>query len=270
MSGVEVRKVYRPVQPAVNFVDGLINYSELLPHPGLSNYIYYYWRLHSTTELSIPFSYRVIPDGCIDIFINLKNVNESRVMGFSTTNVVFDLDKSFDYLGIRFLPAAFPLMFKIDASALKDRDEDLFGVLPSLAKHLTTKLEGVFNFSMLKTLLDNSFLKLLENQKIKQDKRLHNAIYLVLQSHGNVSFKSDIDTGISQRQLRRLFEYYIGDTPKIFSKVVRFQYLFQLLSRDKKYSFNKVFLDCGYYDQPHFNKDFKAFFGLTPGEVISR
>lgn len=270
MSGVEFRKVYRPVQPAVSSVDAMIKYSELLPHPGLSNYIYCYWRLNSTTELSIPFSYRVIPDGCIDIFINLKNVSEARVMGFSTTNILFDLDKSFDYAGIRFLPAAFPLMFKVDASALKDRDEDLFGVLPGLAKYLKPKLEGVFDFNMLKTILDDNFLKLLQNQKITQDKRLHDAIHLVLQSHGNVSFKSDIDTGISQRQLRRLFEYYIGDTPKMFSKVVRFQYFFQLLSSDKKYSFNKIFLDCGYYDQPHFNKDFKAFFGLTPGEVISR
>ena len=104
MQDLDFRKVYRPIQPPVSPFDSAVGYSELPPHPSLSNYIYCYWRLKSEAELIVPFSYRVIPDGCLDIFINLNNVEDARIMGFSTANVEFDLNKSFDYAGIRFMP----------------------------------------------------------------------------------------------------------------------------------------------------------------------
>ena len=100
------------------------------------------------------------------------------------------------------------------------------------------------------------------------DKRLYNAIMIILREHGALNLKSEIDIGISPRQLRRLFEFYVGTSPKMFSKVIRFQYFFQLLSSPEGQGYNKVFLDAGYYDQPHFNKDFKTFFGITPTEAL--
>ena len=91
---------------------------------------------------------------------------------------------------------------------------------------------------------------------------------IILREHGALNLKSEIDIGISPRQLRRLFEFYVGTSPKMFSKVIRFQCFLQLLSSPGGQGHNKAFLEAGYYDQPHFNKNFKTFFGLTPTEAL--
>jgi hypothetical protein len=84
MTDLSFRQLFKPIQPAVKSNNEQIGYLELLPAISLSNYIYCYWRLKSAHKLSTAFSYRVIPDGCIDIFFNMNDPQDSRVMGFST------------------------------------------------------------------------------------------------------------------------------------------------------------------------------------------
>lgn len=266
---MDFRKVYSPVQPGAGPLNMNVKYSESLPHPALSKYVYCYWRLNSTKKFSLPFAYRVIPDGCIDIFFNANNFTDARIMGFSTSYTMFELEGCFDYVGVRFMPASFPAMFGVDASTLAERDEDLFAVVPSFARDISKQLQEASDYEHIKSVLDNTFLKRVGAVSISEDKRLYNAIDIVLRNHGNVNIKSEIDTGISPRQLRRLFQFYIGDTPKVFSKIVRFQHFFQLLSSQNGHAYNKLFLDAGYYDQPHFTREFKMYFGLTPGEALS-
>ena len=267
MGNVGFRQFFKPIQPSVR-LQKEIGYTEVLPEPRLVPYIYCYWQLKSEFRLIVPFSYRVIPDGCVDIFFDVNDAQDCRVMGFSTTPTEFRLPHSFHYAGIRFLPGAFPLMFDLDVSSLTNRDEGLDIVIPTAAKQLHDLVEGQTTLAKIKLLLDQYFLKKVAPTDSIMDKRLYNAIMIILREHGALNLKSKIDIGISPRQLRRLFEFYVGTSPKKFSKVIRFQYFFQLLSSSEGHGYNKVFLDAGYYDQPHFNRDFKTFFGLTPTEVL--
>ena len=78
-----------------------------------------------------------------------------------------------------------------------------------------------------------------------------------------------MDTGISQRQLRRMFDFYIGDSPKTFAKVVRFQNILMSKPSVQSLKSNKLFYDIGFFDQAHFIKDFKYMYGLTPTIALS-
>ena len=66
------------------------------------------------------------------------------------------------------------------------------------------------------------------------------------------------------------FEYYIGDTAKTFSKVVRFQHVLNAKPSSDSLRKSKLFYDAGYYDQAHFIKEFRNFYGVTPSKAFGK
>lgn len=73
---------------------------------------------------------------------------------------------------------------------------------------------------------------------------------------------------LSRRQYIRRFKNSVGISPKKFANIVRFQkaIYFQRMGL----SWTRIADECGYYDQPHFIKEIKAFSGFSPQELLSR
>jgi AraC-like DNA-binding protein len=72
---------------------------------------------------------------------------------------------------------------------------------------------------------------------------------------------------ISTRQFRTVFAATLGLSPKAWARLERFSaYLHELHPRESLSS--PRMLQCGYFDQSHAIKDFKAFTGATPGEYV--
>ncbi|MFI6982776.1 helix-turn-helix domain-containing protein [Embleya sp. NPDC050154] len=76
------------------------------------------------------------------------------------------------------------------------------------------------------------------------------------------------ETGWSRRHLGARFRETIGLPPKTVARLLRFRHAVELLE-DPLRSWAEVAADAGYYDQAHFNRDFKAFAGCTPGAYLS-
>ena len=266
----DIRQLYKPIQPTVKQSADNVAYFEFLPDQRLQNFIYCYWQLKTTETLSEPFIYRVVADGCIDIFFELNNPKENFVMGFCKKFTEFPLDNSFHYIGVRFLPTMFPQLFRINASELSNRFEQLSNVVPKVSAFIADNFHPQLTTKQIQFTFDTYFINLIENTTFDNDSRLYNAIEKILQEFGVLNIEQDLNTGISQRQLRRLFEFYIGDTAKTFAKVVRFQNILRAKPSSQSLRQNKLFFDVGYYDQAHFIKEFKNFYGVTPSKAFGR
>jgi len=72
-------------------------------------------------------------------------------------------------------------------------------------------------------------------------------------------------TGVHYKKLERIFSRYTGYNPKNFTRVIRFYRALQQM-KTKPISLTGIGLDGGYYDQPHFIRDFKAFTGKSPSQ----
>ena len=71
-------------------------------------------------------------------------------------------------------------------------------------------------------------------------------------------------TGLSIRQLQRLFYKYVGVTPKWVIKRFRLQEAAERIEQDEQLEWTDLALQLGYFDQAHFIKDFKSVLGQSP------
>ena len=78
------------------------------------------------------------------------------------------------------------------------------------------------------------------------------------------------EAGWSRRHFSARFTRAAGLAPKTFARVLRFQRAKELLVAPAGPSLGEIALDCGYYDQAHLNRDFRAFAGCTPTDLIAR
>ena len=60
------------------------------------------------------------------------------------------------------------------------------------------------------------------------------------------------------------FNREIAMSPKYFIKIIRFQSALDMLHSDERKSLSEIASALGYFDQPHFVKEFKEFSGVTP------
>lgn len=75
--------------------------------------------------------------------------------------------------------------------------------------------------------------------------------------------------GMSQRRFIELFTAEVGLTPKVFSRIMRFQRAVNCIRDSSEADWANLALGCGYYDQPHFIHDFQAFSGITPATYVA-
>jgi len=64
---------------------------------------------------------------------------------------------------------------------------------------------------------------------------------------------------ISRKHLGDLFDTHIGLTPKTYARMFRFRRVVDLVQRGQGLDWTGVAMSCGYYDQAHFNHEFREF-----------
>ncbi|MDM8174985.1 helix-turn-helix domain-containing protein [Olivibacter sp. 47] len=268
---------FKPIQPSSLHEWADISYKEYMPAPSLRGYIYCYWELKSLERLSTPLPYYVVSDGCIDIFIDVHTLSDIDIMGLSNKYHAFSLSHDFHYIGIRFLPAAFSSLFKFNASALTDYCEPLNFVNRELHKRLNNLIarhweaayrqpDMVFNLHQLIEPF-NAFFNQIARQATEVDFRFKLAFDKIVNTRGIIDIEH-LNVPVSSRHLRRLFKFYVGESPKAFSKIVRFQSLLSLNPTVETLKTEKFFYELGYYDQAHFIKEFKRMCGFTPAKAF--
>ena len=75
-----------------------------------------------------------------------------------------------------------------------------------------------------------------------------------------------LDLGIHRRSLERLFWEHVGISPGSYARIHRITKAARLIGGPNGPNALDFALDHGFYDQAHFNRDFKEIVGLSPSE----
>ena len=146
-----------------------------------------------------------------------------------------------------------------------DKIVNLDTVVNPTLSNLKEKVLPFENEQCLKLVLDNYFMKLSKNATKNP---IESTLDLIFNSKGMATV-TEMTTiaGVGERQLERLFKKYVGLSPKYYARIIRFNYIFQLI-KSKNSSWTEIVYQSGYYDQSHFIRNFKAFTGEDPSSYF--
>jgi len=74
--------------------------------------------------------------------------------------------------------------------------------------------------------------------------------------------------GVGKRRLQRLFNEYVGASPKWVIRRYRLHELIEAMNSGRRLDWAQVALELGYFDQAHLINDFKSIFGYSPTEYM--
>jgi AraC-like DNA-binding protein len=173
-----------------------------------------------------------------------------------------------DLVGVRLRPGALGLLFPEPAHRLVDGNFDLEGLLTGRQRQSLSVLRGVDSDTERVTLLTAWLLERLRAADT-DDRLVRQAVAAIERLHGNLIIDDLADAlDATPRTLERNFKALVGISPKAFARVRRFRQALSLC--EQGHPISSVALDCGYVDQAHLTRDFRAHAGDTPAHFLSQ
>lgn len=256
-----------------------MKYKEIKPAARLQPYVKCYYLYESDTATT--FDDTVFPSGCVEIIFNLGSGNWMAGPSYVVTPPVElwgqitqplpirSVGRNI-MLGIRFFPHAAAYFLPEKVSVFNNQVADLCDFGGGRVRSLHQRLLDTPLWRDRFRLVEEYLLGMLSNPV----GRLNKAVIVgdVMKEMQHDEFFDNIDTvagryGITSRYLQKLFLQYTGLTPKLYSKIHRFQHSLRLISA-RESSLTSIAYDCGYFDQSHFIREFKAFTGSTPSGYL--
>lgn len=237
--------------------------SRHLPGEALSNFVDYYWIIKWDLAGQPAFRQETLPFPSVNLVIES---GKSRIFGVVSGKYSRMLKDQGRLIGIRFRPGGFFPFAKFPISKLTDTSMSIYEIFRIESKVVEKSvLASGEEAKMVNTTEDFLLSRLPEYD---ENVETTNQIIDFVASQTRVLRVEDIskEFPLSSRTLQRLFNQYVGVSPKWVIKRYRLQEAAERLEQDAHTDRKGLASDLGYFDQSHFIKDFKSIIGVTPGE----
>jgi AraC-like DNA-binding protein len=198
-----------------------------------------------------------------------RRLDRSFVAGLHREHVLVGSAGRALCMQVDFTPWGARRFLRTDMSELADRVFDLNAVTGAFAERLEERLAETQSWEHRFDLVEDTILRRIGDAD--DDAVVIAAWRRLEQSHGAVAI-ADLarDLDCSRKHLAALFRRNVGLPPKTMARIFRFERALQRLAEGRFPTLAALASDCGYSDQAHFNRDFTAFAGETPGDLKTR
>jgi AraC-like DNA-binding protein len=190
----------------------------------------------------------------------------SKIFGVITGRFTQLLKDTGRVFGIKFRPGAFYPFVKTSVSSFTDSSVDvldIFGADGSALEGTILSLED--EEAMVEAA--EAFLRERLPQCDPNVETINRVVDTIVADGAIVKVDDVVNRlGLSKRGLQRLFNQYVGVSPKWVIKRYRLHEAAEKLAHGQVEDWPALALELGYFDQAHFIKDFKSIVGKTPAE----
>jgi AraC-like DNA-binding protein len=253
-------------------------YKEYQPHPKLSTYIECYWSAYAERP---PFREQesLIPDGTIELMFNFgenyfqivngekKVINGSHVIGIRREALRISQSSKQDFFCIRFRPGGTYPFFGIPAHLYAN---DFYTLEELIGPEYKTIEEKLFNIrdNNKRVIIIEEYLFKKFNTRLEDDHFVRHCIDL-LDHPGRLKIGGLAERFNSNyKTIERKFNKVVGLTPFHFLKIRRFNRALVTIYSLQQTTLTDAALNSGYYDQSHFNREFRQLTGMNPGDFL--
>jgi AraC-like DNA-binding protein len=257
-----------------NYKPGEMNIESHIPTASLRPFIKTYLIIESESELVN----RVLPDTSLVLALRFKgqvNYITGKDAHALPTSAISGLRKSVRLINYLKETSTILIRFKETGATafFKEPLHELFEESVSLDTFVTQQKLSILEEQLSEAKSNNQRVEIIDAFLLSKfynpdpDKLIINAIQEIHSTNGRIKIKELADTFyISPDAFEKRFRKAAGASPKQFASIIRMK---SLISQKKPFhSLTDMAFEGGYFDQSHFNKDFKLFTGQTPTEFL--
>jgi AraC-like DNA-binding protein len=236
------------------------------PSPSLAHLVDRHWRVRWNLPDCCPFQQEVLPHPSINIVLDPQG---ARVWGVPTRRDARLLHGRGWAMGTKFQPGAFTAITGISAATLTDRSAPIPHCLGGL-------LDPNLFTSSDQPHWDAAAAEI--EERLASSTKLHDpalelvgaVIHRMRELDPNARVEEIAAThSIAPRTLQRLFQRYVGVSPKWVLKRLRIHQAVERLGEPLAVPWTTLALELGYYDHAHFIRDFRLVVGRSPADYVS-
>lgn len=251
----------RPIQPY--FVMDSENFrQEVYLKQGISHFYSF--------EVESPQFLNAVPDACIDLFFEYTEHGlEAYACGTVLHFQSMEWRGSREVFGVRFMPGVQPDIIDVTLRSLVGKRVPLQEIV--VDPELLTLMAVETDFYQRIRVFLQQYTRAQNRRKNSAEKEelIWSVKQMVYESDGKVRIAEMQErTGYSERYINRVFIEEMGFSPKVFCKIIQFQRALEFLNYGAPDKMTDAAVYLGYYDQPQFIRDFKAFCGVTPYKYL--
>lgn len=248
-------------------------FKRIAPDHGLEKLIECYWIVENDDPT--PCRQKIIPDGYEEIIFHygdpyricLSKTWEQQtgrlLAGQITRYFWLENTGRAGVVGIKLKPTASTQLFGLDMHVLTNKVIDLPASIAVQLEPLQQVILQSRDHDHWVARFNEYFFRLMQQTAITH-LPVDAAARLILARRGLITVAEIAGAvGLGERQLERLFRKYVGVSPKMYARIIRFSAIFQLIEQEDP-GWAGLAYEAGYYDQSHFIRNFKAFTGEDP------
>jgi AraC-like DNA-binding protein len=229
-----------------------------------------------------PVRRREVPSGDVTLIVSLGpsirvgsgatpvSSRTSFVAGLHEAYAVTEHDGVQDGIEINLTPPTARMLLGMPMAELAGHTVDLADVLGGDAGELVERLAAAPGWEERFALLDRAFARRLADAAPPRSEVVWAWRHLVASDGRHPVGPLAQELGWSRGRLVDRFRDAVGLPPKPFARILRFQRVVGRLRRDDGARLAEIAYDCGYADQAHLNRDFRAFAGGSPTDFLRR
>lgn len=234
----------------------------LSPSKDLEAFVENYWVITWDLTGKQPYTQENLPHPSQHMVIDPQG--KTGIFGVPLTRFNYKLESAGRIFGTKFWPGAFSCFMTNPITTITDKNVSIDSIFDCNDRELEDELLNIHATALMASKVEE--LLRTKQPSLSEQATLARTIIKAIETDKSLTSTTELASlfQLTTRSLQRLFERYIGASPKWVVERYRMIEAVETLNNKESVDLTELAHSLGYFDQAHFSKAFSALIGYPP------